>query len=212
VAVVLVAGGFLVGMNAWERGVETNAIEREAYGGRVAIETVGELVAAGEPAIDGLRLKNDLGMGMAGVLTVADVRGFLADGWEPAPPLRFYERDRVRRQLRFFPAESPEGAAALPPALSAGLDASGGCVEVRPGGTRRFTVTRAGGFSLEAAGREQPTPAVLSWKDRFGEFAQDLTVARVTAVTVAAPPPRGAGMVVSNLGDKRLAVCGVAGG
>jgi hypothetical protein len=168
VAVVLVAGGFLVGVNAWQRGAEINAIEREAFGGRVAIETVGELVAAGEPAIDGLRLKNDLGMGMAGVLTVADVRGFLADGWKPAPPLPFYERDRVRGQLRFLPTEDPEAAAALPPALALELDAPGGCLEVRPGGTRRFTVARAGGFTLEAAARDRPTPVALSWRDQFG--------------------------------------------
>lgn len=211
-AVLLVAGGFLVGVNAWGRVAETNAIEREAFGGRVAIETVGEAVAAGEPAIEGLLLKNDLGMGMAGVLTIADVRGFLADGWEPAPPLQFYERDRVRRQLRFLPAEDPEAAAALPPALTSALDAPGGCVEVRPGGTRRFTVAQAGGFTLEAAGRDWPTPVALSWKDGFGEFTQDLVVTRVTGVTVAAPPPRGAGIVVANLGGKRLTVCGVAEG
>jgi len=151
-------------------------------------------------------------MGMAGVLTVADVRVFLSDGWEPAPPLQFYERDRVRRQLRFFPLEDPEDGEAAAPALAAALDAPEGCVEVRPGGTRRFAVARAGGFTLEAAGRDRPTPVALLWWDSFGEFAQDLVVSRVTAVIVAAPPPGGAGLVVSNQGDKRLTVCGVAEG
>ena len=42
----------LVLVNAWQRVVDTNAIEREAFGGRVAIETVGRLLSAGrEPAI-----------------------------------------------------------------------------------------------------------------------------------------------------------------
>ena len=211
VAVLLVAGGFLVGMNTWDRLAETNALEREAFGGRVAIETVGELVAAGEPAIDGLRLKADLGMGMAGVLTAADVRGFLGDGWEPAPPLQFYELDRVRRQLRFFPLERAVEGEATVPALAAAIDAPEGCVEMRPGGTRRFTVARAGGFTLEAAGRDRATRVALSWRDPFGEFAEELVVTRVTALMAAAPPAGGAGLVVSNLGDKRLIVCGVTG-
>ena len=171
---LLVAGGCLVGVNAWQRVADTNAIEREAFGGRVAIETVGQLVAAGEPAIDGLRLKNDLGIGMGGVLTVADLQGLPG------------------RRLGARPAAAvgrARGGARAPAALPAGVggsrrrcgarrcssrgEAPDGCVEVRPGGARRFTVAAAGEFSLEAAGRDWPTPVELAWQDAFGEFSQE---------------------------------------
>ena len=207
-AVLLLAGGCLVGLNAWQRVADTNAIEREAFGGRVAIETVGQLVAAGDPAIDTLRLKNDLGIGMGGVLTVADLKGFLADGWVPAPPRQWAEREAVRGLLRLFPTGWRDPAPTGPPLLFA-QGASGGCVEVRPGGGRRFTVAGAGEFSLESAGRDWPTRVELAWQDGFGEFSQEVVVAGRMALAAAAPPAGGATLGITNRGEKRLSVCGV---
>ncbi len=207
-AVLLVAGGALVLVNAWQRVADTNAIEREAFGGRVAIETVGRLLSAGEPAITELHLKSELGIGMGGVLTVADLQGFLADGWVPAPPGQWVEREAARVSLRLFPAGRWQTAETAP-ALTFEGEAPDGCVEVRPGGARRFVVAAAGEFSLEAAGRDWPTTAGLGWRDAFGEFHLETVVSLRTTMAAAAPPAGGAVLRITNLGDKRLSVCGV---
>ncbi|MFH1331510.1 MAG: hypothetical protein ABIJ48_12810 [Actinomycetota bacterium] len=209
VAILAVVGGCLVGLNAWQRVADTNAIEKEAFGGRVAIETVGQLVAAGEPAIDTLRLKNDLGIGMGGVLTVADVRAFLADGWVPAPPQQFARKDEVRGLLRFNATREKDSTA--PPPLLLARDVPGGCVEVRLGASRRFTVAAAGEFSLKSAGRDWPTPVELAWRDGFGEFSRDIVVTGRMALATATPPAGGATLGITNRGEKRLRVCGVVG-
>jgi hypothetical protein len=211
-AVLLVAGGALVLVNAWQRVADTNAIEREAFGGRVAIETVGRLLSAGEPAITELHLKSELGIGMGGVLTVADLHGFLADGWVPAPSGQWAEREAARVSMRLFPAGRWAGEEEeAPPALTFEGEAPDGCVEVRPGGARRFVVAAAGEFSLEAAGRDWSTTAGLGWRDAFGEFRLETVVSPRATMAAAAPPAGGAVLRITNLGDKRLSVCGVVG-
>ena len=207
-AALLLAGTCLVGVNAWQRVAETNAIEREAALGRVAIESVGEMLAAGEPAIDPLRLKNDLLMGTAGVLAVADVRALIADGWAPAPAGAWSDRERVRGLLRVFPAEEGE-AAPLPPLVlaQAGPD---GCVDLRPGGGRRFVVAATGEFSLDPVSRRWASPVEVVWRDAFGDFPQEFVVSERLTLTVAGPPAGGAVLSITNLGERYLRVCGVA--
>ena len=58
----------------------------------------------------------------------------------------------------------------------------------------------------------EPTPVALAWQDSFGTFSQELAVSRRTPLTVAAPPAGGAVLGLTNLGERRLSVCGVAAG
>ena len=147
---LLVAGGALVVVNAWQRVVDTDAIEREAFGGRVAIETVGRLLSAGEPAITELHLKNELGIGMGGVLTVADLHGLPGRRLGPAPPGQWVEREAARVSLRLFPAGRWDRGGGGAGAHLCGW-APDGCVEVRAGrepalrGGRRRGVLPGGG-------------------------------------------------------------------
>jgi len=210
-AVLVVVGGCLVGLNAYHRVADTNALEKEVRAGRTAIETVAALVAAGEPAVDEARLKYDLGITMGGVLTVADLRGFLADGWGPEPEGVWPGQDEGRARLRALPTGPWEAASPAPPLLAPG-SAPDGCLVVPPGEERRFAVAGAGEFSLKPAGREPPTRVALAWQDAFGTFSQELVVSRRTALTVAAPPAGGAVLGLTNLGERRLSVCGVAAG
>ena len=210
-AVLILLASGVVGLNAWQRGADTAAIARETSQGRVAISTVGQWVAAGEPAVDSIHLRYDLGIGMAGQLTIADVRGLLADGWEPAPAGLWERADQVQGLLRLN-LTGRRNPAPGPPALLFAGETSEGCVAVPPGAERRFTVAAAGQFYLQPAGQGEPGSLSLVWRDGFGEFPREIVVTDRTAVAAAAPPAGGAVLSVFNGGERRLSVCKVAAG
>ena len=151
VAVVVAVGGALLGYNAWLRVDATDhIIEARSLRLRTTMEQVGGLIAAGEPAADGLALRDDLGLPAEAGLTVGDVRRLVDDGWAP-PPVDLSEVEGLRAGLRFLPvAALPEGGSAAPLALE-GV-AQGGCRLLAPGdsvrasGDRRRERAGRGGF------------------------------------------------------------------
>jgi len=167
--VVAVVGGVLLGYNAWLRVDATDSIiEVRSVRLRTTVEQVGGLIAAGEPAADGLALRDDLGLPAEAGLTVGEVRRLVADGWAP-PPVAFSEVEGLRAGLRFLPvAAVPEGGSAAPLALE-GV-AQGGCRLLAPGDSVRARVVAAGGVRVGGVPSGQRSRVEAVWEDPAGQF------------------------------------------
>ena len=176
VAVVVAVGGALLGYNAWLRVDATDhIIEARSLRLRTTMEQVGGLIAAGEPAADGLTLRDDLGLPAEAGLTVGDVRRVVADGWAP-PPVDLSEVEGLRAGLRFLPvAAMPEGGSAAPLALE-GV-AQGGCRLLAPGDSVRAQVLAAGGVRVGGVAVGERSRLEVVWEDPAGEFRAALLFA-----------------------------------
>ena len=203
-----------MGSRSWQRAADTNAREREAFGGRVAIESVGQLVAAGEPRHRRPPSEERPGHRHGRGAHRGRPQGLSRRCGVPAPPRQWTEREAVRGSLRLFPDRAAGAGAVRRRRCSSPRQAPGGCVEVRPGGGRRFTVGgRRGEFSLEC-GRPgladhggtglAATPSASSH--------QEVVVSRADGAWPRLHAPAGGAVLsITNRGEKHLSVCGWGG-
>lgn len=183
--VVLVIAGWLLGQNiplrlSWADMIEANSVEA-----RHRIEAVAEVIGAGEPAIDSLSLRGDLGISRAGVLEIADIRRLLAAGWEPRPALEELVEE-LRAGIRMDRAPRLSGESELAPL---NLEAAGedGCIGLGAGESAAAEVVAGGWLRVIPAAEEESGRVVLTWGDGFGQFGLELGVDRPQRVQLASP-------------------------
>ncbi len=184
IVVVAVAGVCLLGYNGWLRVDGIDRIERTALRIRDGVEGVAAVLAAGEPAIDDLRLRTALGVRGTAGLTVADVRRLVADGWDPAARPATVQKMQVA--LRISPTGQPRDDAPGRPLALAGVGDEG-CLTLDRGMEVTAEVTGAGWLSFRRPAGEEPARVHLTWSDRFGDFAVKPVVGKSLPVRLAAP-------------------------
>lgn len=184
IGVVAVVGACLLAYNGWLRVAEIDRIERTARQVRDGVEGVAAVLAAGEPAIDDLRLRTKLGIRGAAGLTVADVRNLVADGWAPAARPATVRKMQVALRISTTGAPPDEGSDR--PLALAGVGEEG-CLVLDQGGEVTAEVIGTGWLDFRRVEGEGRARLDLIWSDGFGDFKAKLVVGMLRPVQLAAP-------------------------